>query len=369
MTEEKILDRVAKLLAIAEHPNTGEHEAEIALSQANRLIAKHAIEEAVLRQAQTIGQRRALARKVIKVNAGEFSSYLTTILVNAAEANRLSAARTYGSVEVFGADEDISWVETLFSMIQLQFLLKINPKWDDAKPVDENIYNFKVAGNKWAEINAVLVAHGGESMENTKTFDRYNWRTGLMESVTEGTGYYHKMFGAYKRYAKKIGDTTPVATQNKEAFRLSYADAFRSTMVERFERMADEAQEEMDTIPGAAMVMVSQKAESDRMMWDAFPFMDPEEIAKRNAAYQEHARKEAEARQAMLDAMTPAQRRKFLDDEERKAARLSREARRGIKYYSFDESARRKGASAAKSMDISRKSGSAGQSGARAELG
>ena len=54
------MDRVAALLRIAEHPNTPVPEADVALMQANKLIAKHAIEEALLRQHQTVGERRAL---------------------------------------------------------------------------------------------------------------------------------------------------------------------------------------------------------------------------------------------------------------------------------------------------------------------
>lgn len=380
MTEEKILDRVAKLLAIAEHPNTGEHEAEVALGQANRLIAKHAIEEAVLRQAQTIGQRRALERKTISINAGEFTATLTTILCAAAEANRLSVARFYGKVEVFGASEDIGWVETLFSMIQLQFLLKINPKWDESKSADENIYNFKVAGYKWAEIDQLLVAHGGESMENLKKERIARWRAErngwtILEgddyyvTVERPSGYFHKMFGAYKRYAKKIGDTAPVTTQNRAVYRQIFGDEFRYTMERRFARMAGEAQEEMDTIPGAAMVMVSQKEESNRLLWDAYPDLDPVNVAARVEAYRASRQQEIDERNAKLDAMTPAQRAKFLDDEERARIRADKAARRGMKFYAFDESARRKGQQAANGMDLTRKGGAAGQAATRGELG
>ena len=92
MADQKILDRVAALLAIAEHPNTGEHEADTALRQANKLIAKHAIEEAMLRQAQTVGERRALVRREVVIGAGEFSPYLRTILGAAVDAN--AASRT-----------------------------------------------------------------------------------------------------------------------------------------------------------------------------------------------------------------------------------------------------------------------------------
>src|SRR5690349_5135639 len=94
--DEKILDRVAKLLALAEHENTPAPEAEIALLQANRLIAKHAIDEAILRQSQTVGQRRALVEKKIVIGGGTFNGTLRTILQYAADANRVSVAFLVG---------------------------------------------------------------------------------------------------------------------------------------------------------------------------------------------------------------------------------------------------------------------------------
>lgn len=369
MADKKILDRVAALLAIAEHPNTGEHEADTALRQANKLIAKHSIEEAMLRQAQTLTERRTLARKTITVGAGEFSPYLRTILLSIADANRCSAALSGGSVEVFGADEDIAWIETVFSMIRLQLLLKINPKWDADKALAENIYNFKVAGFKWVDINTVSMNNGNPSMESTKVAAAWSSAEGWHDAAC-GTGFYHKMLGAYKRHAKLIGDVTPVTTQNQQAYRLSYAESFRSTMVDRFRTMAEEAAEEMDTIPGAAMVMVSHKEEANRMMWDAFPNLDPEVQERRNAEYMERQREAAEARQTMLDAMTPAARQAFLEKEEARERKLDAQSRAYWKKNSFtyDASARAKGAQAAKSIDLSRKAGAAYGSSAKGEL-
>ena len=372
MADQKILDRVAALLAIAEHPNTGEHEADTALRQANKLIAKHAIEEAMLRQAQTVGERRALVRREVVIGAGEFSPYLRTILGAAVDANRCSYAISGGEFLVFGADEDIAWVETLFSMIRLQFLLKINPKWDEANSLDENIYNFKVAGYKWSDIDKLAVLHGHPSMESTKMSGTWSSEKGWHDAPL-GTGYFHKMFGAYKRYAKKIGDVTPVATQNQQAYRLSYAESFRSTMVERFRQMGREAAEEMDTIPGAVLVMVSQKEEADRMMWAEFPHMDPK-VQKANAEkFMEQSRKEAEARQAKLDAMTSQERQAFLEKEEaadrRRAKADAAWYRKNVKTYTYDSSARAKGAQAASSVDLTRKVGAANGSAGRKALG
>ena len=395
---EKILDRVAKLLALAEHPNTPGSEAEVALLQANRLITRHAIEEAIIRQHQTVGERRALINKRIVVGAGSgFSSTLRTILYYAADANRVSVAFLgIESAVLFGADEDVAWVEMLFNMIKLQFLLKIDPKWDESKSYDENVYNFKVAGNSWKAINAESVKHGSR--------DARKWTqiAGSLNRDTEEPYYYYRreyrnvqvthrneesgsVFGtweapeeklggiliaAYKRWAASVGDDSPVTTQNPRAYKRSYADAFSARMAERFLRMKEESDAEMDAFPGAAIAIRDLRQEAKQAMWDMFPDLSPEAAERRRkAAYEQQQREDAEY-QAKLDAMTPEQLEKFLEQEERKRRRQDEAYWRSLqKGPRADEGARRRGESAANSVDLSRKAGHAEAGAARGELG
>lgn len=384
--DEKILDRVAKLLAIAEHPNTPEHEADVALTQATKLMAKHAIEEAMLRQSQSTTERRALVHRKIVIGRSEFAPYLNTILIHAAKACRVSLADNWNGGDAYGADEDVAWLDMLFNMIKLQFLLKLDPKWNDALDYNENVYTFKVAGYAWKEINKIAISHGQPDKESVKLYrenvgeDRIGYYTGWTDYIVKPnedgtyniytrTGFFHNLFGAYKRHAKKIGDTNPVATQNHQAYRLSFAESFREVMVDRLRKMADEAEREMDTIPGAALAIADVTEEANRMMWEEHPHLNPEDIARRRAAAEAQYRAEQEARQAKLDAMTPAQRQKFLDDEEKAYRKLSRQQQKGIRYYSYDSNARARGAKAAQSVDLSRKAGSANGGATRREIG
>lgn len=394
--DEKILDRVAKLLAIAEHPNTPGPEADVALMQANKLIAKHAIEEALLRQHQTVGERRALVNKQIVVGAGSgFSSTLRTILHYAADANRVSVAfLTAGSAVLFGADEDVAWVEMLFNMIKLQFLLKIDPKWDTSKSYDENVYNLKVAGTSWRDINAESVKHrsrDARKWEQTagyidrETEEPYYTREYRNVQVTRRNEESGSVFGtweqptdklsgiliaAYKRWASNVGDDSPVTTQNPRAYKRSYADAFSSRMAMRFLEMKQANEAEMDTIPGAAIAIRDLKAEANQAMWDMFPDLSPEAMERRRqAAYEQQQREDAEY-QAKLDAMTPKQREAFLEKEERAKRRQNEAYWRSLeKGPRADMGARRRGESAANSVDLSRKAGHAEAGAARGELG
>ena len=394
--DEKILDRVAALLRIAEHPNTPGPEADVALMQANKLIAKHAIEEALLRQHQTVGERRALVNKQIVVGGGSgFSSTLRTILHYAADANRVSVAiLSTGSAVLFGADEDVAWVEMLFNMIKLQFLLKIDPKWDTAKSYDENVYNLKVAGMSWKDINAESVKHGSRDARKWEqtvgyldrdTEEPYYQREYRNVQVTRRNEESGSVFGtweapgdklsgiliaAYKRWAANVGDDSPVTTQNPRAYKRSYADAFSSRMAMRFLEMKQANEAEMDTIPGAAIAIRDLKAEADQAMWDMFPDLSPEAMERRRqAAYEQQQREDAEY-QAKLDAMTPKQREAFLEKEERQRRRQDEAYWRSLeKGPRADMGARRRGESAANSVDLSRKAGHAGAGATRGELG
>lgn len=406
-SDEKIIDRVAKLLAIAEHPNTPAPEAEVALLQANKLMAKHAIDEAIARQSQTVGQRRALASAKITIGGGSFRGYLTTVITYCADANRLTTALIGGQAHVFGAAEDVAWVEMLYSMIHLQFLSKIDPKWDPAKSYEENVYAFKVAGFKWLDINAEAMKHGGPDTriweqtrgsvyrddsegeflpwEATRSWGHrvYEFRNVEVQQ-TYGSGELSayatweeptnkmtaRLKAAYKRWAAFIGDDSPVTTQSHSAYRRSYAEAFANTMAIRFLDMKAANEAEMDTIPGAALALRDVTEEARQMMWDEYPSLSPEEIARRKRERYEQQQREDAAYQAKLDAMTPKAREEFLAKEARKEQRQTAAyLRERDRQPRADQGARKRGASVANSIDLTRKAGRAESGAARGELG
>jgi len=348
---EKIMDRVRDLLAIAEHPGTPAHEADTALNMANRLITKHAIDEAILRMDQTEEQRRAPEKRTIKMSGLSYTvaPALRTILVDIAEANRCSVALEWDA-EVYGAAEDVSWVEMLFMSVSYELVSKINPKWDTDKSYDENVYNFKVAGFKWVEINNYSVINGGP---DARVFEE-NF-AGRMVPTGKIKG---SMIGAYKRHAKLVGDTNPVATQSHQVYKLSFIEGFKRRLVNRIRDLARDARSEADTIPGAALALSSMAEEIKSMFYSEHPDLDPEEQRRQR----EKARQD---RADMLNAMTPTQRAKFLEKEERD----SRRRQKGIRYYDLDDSAAGRGRSAAESVNLNRSKGRTEAAAERGALG
>lgn len=378
MANEKILDRVRALLAIAEHPNTPPHEADTALTQANRLMAKHAIQEATARAAQTREERRAVERKPFRIHDGDYSEFLVEmrrILQGICKHNRVAVVITSAyDTELFGMHDDIVWVEQQYMQIYFEFLRKLQPRWDESLGYDANIYNFKVAGYPWSQIDAIAQQNGHVSRESMKTERWTHWNTGEEMTNTYPTGYFHKLLAAYKRHMKVIGDTTPVATQTHSQYRRDFADGFTSRIRARLEKMAADVAGEVDE--SAAVVLYDMKQEIMDEVYSAHPALHPDEVSKELRRHREareaRAAAERQARETMLNRMTDKQRAAFLDKERRAE---EREEARQDAYWRKQDRKRRDyagqvaGQRAASAVSLDRNAGSTEAARGRGELG
>jgi hypothetical protein len=360
---DKILERVRALLAIAEHPNTPIEEADTALTQANRMMAKHAIDLATARAAQTKEERRAVERKTIALHEGryiEFMSHLQSIFVGICMHNRVEVVITnaYG-IEIFGMHDDMVWVEQQYTQIYFEFLRRLQPRWSEDISYDNNIYNFKTAGYPWKDINAEAVRNGHESREST---DKNGWPN----------GYFHKLLAAYKRHMKVIGDTTPVASQTHSQYRRDFAEGFKRRILARLEKMAADARGDMDE--SGAVVLYDMREEILEEVYEAHPEFHPEARSKairefRQAAAEREAA-DRQARETMLNKMTDKQRAAFLDKERRQE---EREARADRNYWrkqakQTDVAGRLAGDRAGASVSLDRNAGAARAAASHKEL-
>ncbi len=357
MAEEKILELVRNLLARAEHPNTPAPEAELAQKQADKLMFKHAIEEAFLRATQTEKERKTPVKKAFKMTSEgtmEFWPEMRTVLGEVAMAYRCRAVVSHyagGEIVLVGFAEDVAWVEMLFTSIYFSFVRQINPKWDLSTSYDANVYNFKVAGYKWADINAIAVRNGGPDAEKYEE----SW-FGEMRGTGKIKG---SMITAYKRHARLIGDDNLVSSQNHDAYRRQFTNAFCSTINHRLRTLAREEKAEADSIPGAALALVDSRKVVDEEFYKLFPQFRPmseEEIERQREAMKRQHQAEIDAREAMLDAMTEKQRYAFLEKEQAAERRAAQRDRRYWEKNSerYDSSANARGRSAAASVDLNK---------------
>lgn len=355
MSDSKILARVRALLAIAEHPNTTEHEADTALTQANKMMVKHAIDEAMIRSGQSVSERRAPTRQKISLTESwnEFMPLLRTILAEISYANRCQIVLIGGSTaEVFGMDEDVRWVEMLYTSVYVQFLTQINPRWSKDNSYDQNVYNFKVAGYKWSGINDIAVKNGEPTAQQ------------------EDGKISGRMISAYKRWAKAIGDHNVVRTQSHAQYRLQFSEAFQAQLSRRIRRLAQEAKQEATATPGAELALTDMAQNVRAAFEEAYPQFSRAAQADAQRVAAERRAQEAIDREVMLGKLTPKQRYDLLEKEQRQERAA---AARNDKYWdkkmgSLDSSANARGRSAADKVDLSRKAGSAGAAQERGSL-
>jgi hypothetical protein len=118
---DPILERVRKLLAVAEHPNTPLAEAESAALAAERLIAKYAIDEALLQAAATTGSAPEVRTIVIEA---PYASAKTVLVGAVARAYGVRAITLGGGettrMSLVGFASDLGAVELLYTSLLLQ---------------------------------------------------------------------------------------------------------------------------------------------------------------------------------------------------------------------------------------------------------
>jgi hypothetical protein len=343
-TESKfipILERVRNLMARAEHPDTPTPEAEVALREANKLMTRHAIDEAVLASHQTKAERR---RPVVEKwhwmeTRSEHSAYLRTMLAAIARANRCRVVISFREpyeATIVGMAEDAAWVQTLYTNCYLTFLSKLNPKWD-LDDFDGSVYRYKVAGFTWIEAWWALVDAKG--LRGEVRYDHYRKNSWRLPSTLESDLEKYKELGlprppvdgktstfiaAYRRHAAKIGDTDLISTQHTTAYRRSFAKGFADQIEIRLWRMRKDTAEEVARA-GAELVLVGLEEAVADAFYEEFPTLHPDEVKKRELISEQNSieaqRRAAEIEDLKLAAMTPSARRRYIEAKERKERR------------------------------------------------
>lgn len=126
-TPERVLIRIRKLLAVAEHPNTSETEAETYLSQAMALMAKYGVERALLaddgRATDTVDVSEIELRAPYKVEKGLLLNVIALALRCRVVTSRRyceATGRHYQLARVLGFGSDRERVTMLFASLVVQ---------------------------------------------------------------------------------------------------------------------------------------------------------------------------------------------------------------------------------------------------------
>jgi len=131
MSEDKIIDKIRKLLALAERGGTAE-EAESAFAKAQALMAKHAIDEARLVAAGQAPSEEIIKHVVHVRSRDEIKRAKFLLLHHVAKANHcrvVDATDNYDQVWIIGHESDALFVEMLCAAILMQYATERTRGW------------------------------------------------------------------------------------------------------------------------------------------------------------------------------------------------------------------------------------------------
>jgi hypothetical protein len=122
MLTTNMLDRVRKLLAVAEHPNTPPEEADTAARAAERLIAKYAIDDALLEAAAQTKTQPESRTVVVHPPYASAKTSLVGAVASAHDVRAINVRSTGGPPHVIliGFPADLQVVDLLYTSLLLQ---------------------------------------------------------------------------------------------------------------------------------------------------------------------------------------------------------------------------------------------------------
>src|ERR1700689_2368021 len=160
MELSSLLERVRKLVAVAEHPETPPHEAKLAREMADSLMLKHAIDEALLDQTRPAPLRAKPA--TINVDLAHYANDLVAWISRLAELTARHCRcliRSYTGYNngvyhstVYGYESDLRYFEILYPELRLHMLGALRPGWNKTETLEENCFRLHSAGYNWLEI-------------------------------------------------------------------------------------------------------------------------------------------------------------------------------------------------------------------------
>lgn len=164
----KILDRVQKLIAMAEADNNStnpaereatEKEQQAAREQADALMLRFAIDQAILDDsAPAYAKRLPLSTTFLMGGSSEIIGYVARLSEYVADHCRC-LVRSYTAYTadgyvgtVYGYESDVRYFELLYTTLRLHMLGVLLPRVDSSKSLEDNCYALHNAGFNWLEI-------------------------------------------------------------------------------------------------------------------------------------------------------------------------------------------------------------------------
>jgi len=316
-SEEKLIDKINKLMALAMDGGATEGEREAARQMADRLILKNAIDRAKL---GTPDEKKTdiISETWEMPFSEEFYEQIRSLCSNILWVCDCRGLFSWRKVTVVGFPEDIAYARGLWMIAFREMAFNLDPAWEAEKSFEKNVYDLVKAGYKWREIAA---------KGNVKWPDN------------------GKLKRAYLKHCHAIGEQAQNHTSRHGAFRLSYANSFTSTITRRIQAMRERSMEDVSDSDKAALALIPTMQQVNAEFYRLYPQFDPENLRKQGA--------EAEAREAARRAAMTQ------EERDREDAKAAKEEARWRKHYErtrnvqHDEGGWRRGNYVASRVDLS----------------
>lgn len=313
-TEAQIMEKIRLLLDKASN-TSHEQERESFLAAANAMMTRHAIDQAMLDNTRTTGEKRVATTMRFKLFDAtfEWKDAFTTVMFELTRTNRCRMVfRGDDDIIVVGMQEDVEWTQMLWMNVFFEFVSKVNPSWKKERTMGQNVLAFKEAGWKWEEIwKAYYNAVGGET--------------------EDGLSYYDPKKASYlmREYKKELRSSgrEAVATQRHGAYRASFVRAFADRISYRLEVMRAQNKIVEDETSGSAVALLDVSHLIDEEYYKHAPWDRPltdEERVRLVEEANERSRRQQEADAEFLASLSPQERKTVLHEREKEKRRQAR---------------------------------------------
>lgn len=254
---EQMMVKIRAALAIADHPNTGEEEADNARAFAERLMRKYRIEESeLIESGQMESEKITPGVKDIHVApwSNEFYQTYYNLVAYVAQHTGCRFAQgptsyvdgvSYLTVSLVGYEADLRYAETLFMNAKIVFADRMEPKPNAELSDADNVYRMRSAG-----------------MERRRVAELMGW-------VKGGA----KVTRLYKAACEARGEDPALTGKGVSVtvFREAYANAFCQELWQRLYNARNAA----DQGGGGGLVLANRKEHVDEAFYERFPHLRP----------------------------------------------------------------------------------------------
>lgn len=245
--------KVAGLLAIAEHPNTGAEEAGTCRARAESLMREYRIAEEELISQAVAGSAEPIRKDIDLGKTVEFDGFLHWLfgIITKHCGIRYDFCwnpKTSGYTAVcVGYEMDLRLAEMIWMASRLGFIASVHPEVDPDQTEAENIYRLRTAGLNRQRI--ALLVFG---------------REGHAEGLRVGK--------VYREECERRGE--PAAVSGRSVNAKTYREVFVREFVSSIRHRLQEARDAADSV-GGALVLPERALRVDEAFYALFPNRRP----------------------------------------------------------------------------------------------